>query len=224
MLLERVLGLSEHALQPMPFMNASLDHRFDGGDLIVSRCGYTGEDGFEVSVPNANAEHFMEALLEQYHDAENIAECVGLGARDSLRLEAGLCLYGHDISEEVSPVEGMLLWTISKRRRAEGGFLGYETVKKHIDEGVSRKRCGFVVDGKLPVREGATLWTKDLATQVGVVTSGVPGPTFSKPVGMAYCDVPHNKFKTELVAKVRNKQIPVTVRKMPFVPANYHKI
>ena len=81
-----------------------------------------------------------------------------------MRLEAGLCLYGHDISEDVSPVEGMLLWTISKRRREEGGFLGYDTVKRHIDEGVSRKRCGFVVDGRLPVREGAELWTKDLTT------------------------------------------------------------
>ena len=206
-LLERVLGLSTDALQSMPFMTANMDHRFDGGKLIVSRCGYTGEDGFEVSVPNANAEHFMEALLEPTAnlDGKAIAECVGLGARDSLRLEAGLCLYGHDISEDVSPVEGMLLWTISKRRREEGGFLGYETVKRHIDEGVSRKRCGFVVEGKLPVREGAEVWTKDLSTQVGVVTSGVPGPTFQQPVGMAYCDVPHNKFKTELIAKVRNK-------------------
>ena len=213
-------------MQSMPFMTANMDHRFDGAKMIVSRCGYTGEDGFEVSVPNANAEHFMEALLEPTAnlDGKGVAECVGLGARDSLRLEAGLCLYGHDISEDVSPVEGMLLWTISKRRREEGGFLGYETVKRHIDEGVSRKRCGFVVEGKLPVREGAEVWTKDLTTQVGVVTSGVPGPTFQQPVGMAYCDVPHNKFKTELIAKVRNKQIPIKVRKMPFVPANYHKV
>lgn len=147
-----------------------------------------------------------------------------MGARDSLRLEAGLCLYGHDIHEGVSPVEGMLLWTISKRRREEGGFLGYDVVKKHIDEGVSRKRCGFIVEGKLPVREGAELYTKDMSTKVGVVTSGVHGPTIEKPVGMAYCDVPFNKFKTELMAKVRNKWIPVTVRKMPFVPANYYKV
>lgn len=207
-------------------MSASFEHKYDGGDLIVSRCGYTGEDGFEVSMPNRNAEFFMNALLEptDIEHGKPLAECVGLGARDSLRLEAGLCLYGHDISEDVSPVEGMLLWTISKRRREEGGFLGYDTVKRHIEEGVSRKRCGFVVDGKLPVREGAELWTKDLSTRVGVVTSGVPGPTFEKPVGMAYCDVPHNKFKTELVAKVRNKEIPVMVRKMPFVPSNYHKV
>ena len=192
----------------------------------MSRCGYTGEDGFEISVPNGVIESFMEALLEQNgENGESIAECVGLGARDSLRLEAGLCLYGHDISEEVSPIEGMLLWTISKRRREEGGFLGYDVVKRHIDEGVDRKRCGFIVpEGKLPAREGAELWTKDGAQKVGVVTSGVPGPSIGKPVGMAYCDVPFNKFKTELIAKVRNKEIPVRVRKMPFVPANYHKV
>jgi len=146
-LLERVLNLSPNAMTSMPFMTANFDHKFDGGKIIVSRCGYTGEDGFEVSVPNANAESFMEALLEpsDNNTGKAIAECVGLGARDSLRLEAGLCLYSHDISEDVTPVEGMLLWTISQRRRAEGGFLGYETVKRHIDEGVSRKRCGFVV-------------------------------------------------------------------------------
>ena len=106
----------------------------------------------------------MDALLEfNDNDANSVATMVGLGARDSLRLEAGLCLYGHDIHEGVSPVEGMLLWTISKRRRAEGGFLGYDVVKKHIDEGVSRKRCGFVVSGKLPVREGAEIFTKDMS-------------------------------------------------------------
>ena len=225
LLLEKVLGQSAGALTSMPFMTASWAHRFNGANLTVSRCGYTGEDGFEVSVPNDKIVGFMESLLEHKDQEGNqIAECVGLGARDSLRLEAGLCLYGHDISEEVSPVEAMLLWTISERRRNEGGFLGYDIVKKHIDEGVSRKRCGFIADGKLPAREGAELWLKDKSQKVGVVTSGVPGPTLQKPVGMAYVDVPFNKFKTELVAMVRNKEIPVTIRKMPFVPANYHKI
>jgi len=193
---------------------------------MFSRCGYTGEDGFEVSIPNDKVEHFMEQALEynEQMDGTQIAECIGLGARDSLRLEAGLCLYGHDICEKVSPIGSMLAWTISKRRRAEGGFLGFERVKRDLDEGVDRKRCGFVVHGKVPPREGAEIWTKDLEKQVGVVTSGVPGPTFGSPVGMAFCDVPFNKFKTELIAKVRNKQIPITVRKMPFVPANYFKV
>ena len=165
MLVERTLGLGAGSMNSVPFMSADFNHKFDGANIIVSRCGYTGEDGFEVSVPNENIEHFMEALLEptDEHEGKAIAECIGLGARDSLRLEAGLCLYGHDISEETSPVEGMLLWTISKRRREQGGFLGYDTVKKHIDEGVSRKRCGFIVEGKLPPREGAELWTKDLS-------------------------------------------------------------
>lgn len=225
-MLEMVLSLKRGALNPMPFMTANFNHRYDGVPIIVSRCGYTGEDGFEVSVPNDKIEHFMEALMEPNNESDGtpIGQMIGLGARDSLRLEAGLCLYGHDINENVSPIEGMLQWTISKRRQDEGGFLGYSTVKKHIDEGVARKRCGFVVEGKLPAREGAELWTKDLSTKVGVVTSGVPGPTIGKSVGMAYCDVPYNKFKTELVAKVRGKEIPLTIRKMPFVPNNYHKV
>ena len=167
----------------------------------------------------------MEAMLDYRNDdGSQIAECVGLGARDSLRLEAGLCLYGHDISESVSPIEAMLAWTISKRRREEGGFLGYHKVKQHLEEGVTKKRCGFAVQGKLPPREGAELWDSKLEKRVGVVTSGVPGPTFGSPVGMAYCDVPYNKFKTELIAKVRNKEVPITIRKMPFVPANYFKV
>ena len=166
-------------LGSMPFMTCTTDLKFDGGNLIFSRCGYTGEDGFEVSVPNDKVENFMESLIEYNDiDGKSIAECAGLGARDSLRLEAGLCLYGHDISESVSPIEAMLAWTISKRRREEGGFLGHAKVKQHLEEGVSRKRCGFFVQGKLPPREGAELWDSKLEKKVGVVTSGVPGPTF----------------------------------------------
>ena len=205
-------------------MQITTDLKFDGKPIFVSRCGYTGEDGFEVSVPNDSIEHFMESLLDmrQRDDGEPYAKCVGLAARDSLRLEAGLCLYGHDLSEEVSPIEGMLAWTMSKRRRDEGGFLGYETVKRHIDEGVKTKRCGFIVEGKAPVREGAEIFTKE-GVKVGNVTSGIPSPTLKKPIGMGYVDVPHNKFKTELVAIVRNKEVPIKIRKMPFVQANYYK-
>jgi aminomethyltransferase len=119
---------------------------------------------------------FMDELLK-VKNPENgsaINEMVGLGARDSLRLEAGLCLYGHDINEEVSPIEGALAWTISKRRKEEGGYLGYETVNKHIADGVIKKRCGFVAEGKLPVREGAEIFNK--GTKVGVVCSGGPSP------------------------------------------------
>lgn len=166
----------------------------------------------------------MHKLLEFKEGGQAIAEMVGLGARDSLRLESGLCLYGHDLNETISPIEGTLAWTISKRRKEQGGFLGYDVVKKQIDTGVSRKRVGFIGEGKLPAREGAELVTRDAArTKVGIVCSGAPGPSFGHNIGMAYCDPEHSKLKTELFAIVRGKDIPVTISKMPFVPTNYYK-
>lgn len=150
---------------------------------------------------------------------------VGLGARDSLRLESGLCLYGHDLNETTSPIEGTLAWTISKRRREEGGFLGFDVVKKHLEKGgVSRKRVGFIGEGKLPAREFAELVTRDeTRTKVGVVSSGAPAPSFGQNIGMAYINTSHSKLKTELFALVRGKEIPVTISKMPFVPQHYYK-
>jgi aminomethyltransferase len=120
---------------------------FKSKPIFISRCGYTGEDGFEVSVPNDRIIEFMETLLEQVDPAtnEHFGMLVGLAARDSLRLEAGLCLYGHDLNESVSPIEAQLAWTISKRRREEGGFLGYEKVKDHLVNGVTKKRVGFEI-------------------------------------------------------------------------------
>lgn len=142
-------------------------------------------------------------------DGSPVAVPVGLGARDSLRLEAGLCLYGHELEEDISPIEAMLAWTISKRRKESFGFLGDHLVKQHISEGVSRKRCGFIA-GKVPIREGTELFLKNedgsAGDRVGSVTSGTKGPSVGKAIGMAYVDVPHNKFKTELVAKVRGKE------------------
>jgi aminomethyltransferase len=149
-----------------------------------------------------------------------VAVPVGLGARDSLRLEAGLCLYGHELEEHISPVEALLMWTVSKRRKQEWGFLGDHVVKQQTAEGVTRKRCGFIGD-KIPIREGTELFNAD-GQKVGDVTSGTKGPTINKAVGMAYVDVPFNKQKTELVARVRGKEYPVTVSKMPFVPCNYY--
>lgn len=151
----------------------------------------------------------------------SLAAPVGLGARDSLRLEAGLCLYGHELDEDISPIEAMLAWTISKRRKESLGFLGDHLVKKHMTEGVTRKRCGFI-GGGAPVREGTELFLED-GTKVGKVTSGTKGPSIGKAVGMAYVDVPHQKFKTELIAKVRGKDNKVVISKMPFVPSNYYK-
>lgn len=162
----------------MEFMTvwAQGQSKFHGKDLVVSRLGYTGEDGFEVAVPNSVIAQFMDELLK-IKDPENgsgLNEMIGLGARDSLRLEAGLCLYGHDISEETSPIEGALAWTISKRRKEEGGYLGSDIVNKHIADGVTKKRCGFIAEGKLPVREGAEIFNNGV--KVGVVSSGGPAP------------------------------------------------
>ena len=146
---------------------------------------------------------------------------MGLGARDSLRLEAGLCLYGHELDVDISPIEAMLAWTISKRRKESLGFLGDHLTKKHMTEGVSRKRCGFIAE-KVPIREGTELFTME-GVKVGTVTSGTKGPSVDRAIGMAYVDVPHQKFKTELIAKVRGKDHKVTVRKMPFHPSNYYR-
>lgn len=211
-------------LTNMDFMESTRDIKFKGNALIVSRCGYTGEDGFEISVPNSDIEAFMDALWEikDPETGEQLPYPIGLGARDSLRLEAGLCLYGHELNENISPIEAMLAWTISKRRKESLGFLGADVVKKHMTDGVPTKRCGFIGD-KTPVREGTELFLPGTDTKVGEVCSGTKGPTIGKAVGMAYVDVPHNKFKTELVAKVRGKEVPVTVKKMPFVPSNYYK-
>jgi aminomethyltransferase len=175
-------------------------------------------------VPNKVILEFMDKLLKIQNPETKvqIAEMIGLGARDSLRLEAGLCLYGHDINETISPIEAMLAWTISKRRKEEGGYLGSDIVKEHIEKGVSKKRCGFVAEGKLPVREGAEIFNK--GTKVGVVTSGGPAPCLNNTgIGMAYVESPFNKVKTELTAVVRGKEIPIKVHKMPFVPNRYYK-
>lgn len=143
-----------------------------------------------------------------------------------MRLEAGLCLYGHELNDDISPIEAMLAWTISKRRKQTFGFLGDHLVKKHINDGVSRKRCGFVGD-KIPIREGAELFLPNeegkAGEKVGVVTSGTKGPSINKAIGMAYVNVPHNKFKVDLIAVVRGKEQKVKINKMPFWPSNYFK-
>jgi aminomethyltransferase len=146
------------SLNNLGFMHATQDLQFNHDNLIVSRCGYTGEDGFEISLPNRQAEAFMDALFSVKDENGNqLAKPAGLGARDTLRLEAGLCLYGHELKEDISPVKSMLTWTISKRRKEEFGFLGDAMVKQHMEEGIERKRCGFIGD-KVPIREGTELF------------------------------------------------------------------
>ena len=217
-LLDQILGTN---LSDMDFMTSRL-MAYQNEQIRVSRCGYTGEDGFEVSIPESLSRVFAEIVTStKDQKGEQLAHWVGLGARDTLRLEAGLCLYGHELSEDISPIEAVLGWTISKRRKEQGGFLGYETVKKHLEQGVKKKRAGFVVDGP-PARDGVEIHSKD-GQVVGKVTSGAPSPSLKKSIGQAYINVPHNKLETELQVMVRGKAYPLHVKKMPLVPNRYYK-
>ncbi len=192
-----------------------------GVECYVTRSGYTGEDGFEISMPANAALDIARKML-----SFEAVEATGLGARDSLRLEAGLCLYGHDMDTNTSPIEASLIWSVSKSRRAggakEGGFLGADVVLRHIAEGVSRKRVGLSVEGRAPVREGSVI--EDLeGNEVGLVTSGGFGANLDAPVAMGYVKTDLAKVGTPLHAVVRGKPRPVTVAKTPFVPQRYYR-
>jgi aminomethyltransferase len=187
---------------------------WNGVPLGISRSGYTGEDGFEISVPASHVVALADALC-----AQDEVKPIGLGARDSLRLEAGLPLYGHDLDPLTDPIEGDLAFAISKRRREEGGFPGAARILGHLADGSPRKRVGLMVDGKLPVREGAKLF--DGNTEIGVVTSGGFAPSVGAPIAMGYVPRDHAAPGTALAAEVRGKRVPVTVAAMPFVPHRY---
>lgn len=189
---------------------------FDGIPVWVSRSGYTGEDGFEISIDCDHAEALAERLC-----AIDTVKPIGLGARDSLRLEAGLPLYGHDLDETTSPVEGDLAFAISKRRRADGGFAGAERVLGELANGAPRKRVGLTVEGRQPVREGAELFVGDRL--VGKVTSGGFAPSIGAPIAMGFVSSANAAVGTPLEAEVRGKRIPVTVTAMPFIPHRYHR-
>ena len=184
--------------------------------LWISRSGYTGEDGFEISIPAEHVAAFADVLCAQPE-----VKPIGLGARDSLRLEAGLPLYGHDLDEEIDPVQGDLSFAISKRRREEGGFAGAERILSALKQGADKKRVGFTVEGRMPVREGAPIFAGD--THVGVMTSGGFAPTVNAPIAMGYVSAEHAAHGTRLEAEVRGKRISVTTAPMPFVPQYYHR-
>jgi aminomethyltransferase len=206
---------AKKSVSAMPFMSAKSYER-DGVYLTISRSGYTGEDGFEISIPAAAAPSFVQELLD-----EADVRPIGLGARDSLRLEAGLCLYGHDIDSTTGPVEAGLLWSISKRRREEGGFLGYEQVKRAIDHGPSRLRVGFLLEGKVPAREGSEIV---LAGQtIGRITSGGFAPSLGRPVAMGYVDAAHAAPGMQVCLFVRGKPLAAKIVPMPFVPHHYFR-
>ena len=184
-------------------------------EIGISRSGYTGEDGFEIMVPGSSVDGFVRSLLE--HSEVRLG---GLGARDTLRLEAGLPLYGQDLTEQISPIEAGLTWTIPKSRRAEGGFPGDKRILDEIASGVSQKRVGIKAAGRRPVRENSVLCSPD-GTQVGQVTSGGFGPSVDGPVAMGYVDPSLALPGQPLTAEVRGKSLPVEVCPLPFVPHKY---
>jgi aminomethyltransferase len=217
---EAVLAALLPAVAAMRFMDQAI-LVWDGAELWISRSGYTGEDGFEISVPAARAEALARRLLE--HPA---VAPVGLGARDSLRLEAGLCLYGHDIDEHSSPVEAGLEWAIQKVRRAggarEGGFPGAARILQELAAGPERRRVGLRPEGRAPMREATALFAPD-GTPLGAVTSGGFGPSVAAPVAMGYVAAAFSAPGTALEGEVRGKHLPVTVRPLPFHPTTYKR-
>ncbi len=194
-----------------------------GADCLVSRSGYTGEDGYEISLPNDRAETLARALLD-----DPSVEAIGLGARDSLRLEAGLCLYGHDIDQTTSPIEAALDWAIQKVRRRggarEGGFPGADRILGELDAGPSRQRVGILPEGRGPMREGTELFAAETGGEpVGRVTSGAYGPTIERPMSMGYIGIDHATPGTQIYGEVRGKRQPAIVASLPFRPSTFKR-
>ena len=193
------------------------------GELWISRSGYTGEDGYEISVANDQAAALTRALL-----AFDEVEAIGLGARDSLRLEAGLCLYGHDIDEGTTPIEASLLWAIQKARRTggarEGGFKGSDVILGQIADGASRARVGLLPEGRAPMREGTPIFdSAEGGAQIGVVTSGAFGPTIGRPMSMGYVAKDFTSKGTTVWGEVRGKRLPAVIADLPFRPSQFKK-
>ena len=182
----------------------------------ISRSGYTGEDGFEISIPAQAAQQVADLICQQPE-----VKPIGLGARDSLRLEAGLPLYGHDLSPDHSPVDADLLFAVNKRRRSEGGFIGAERVLRDLAEGTAQVRVGLSLEGRQAAREGAEVYAG--GQKVGVLTSGGFSPSLQRPIAMAYVDRAQAAVGTALEIDVRGKRLPATVTAMPFVPHRYHR-
>ena len=215
-----VMGRLAPAATELVFMTATTV-TLAGAECLVTRSGYTGEDGFEISVPAAAAERLARALL-----AEPEVAPAGLGARDSLRLEAGLCLYGHDMDTETTPVEASLLWALSKARRPggarAGGYPGAERIAEQLASGVSRRRVGLLPEGRAPLREGTPLLDAT-GSPIGRITSGSFGPSVGGPVAMGYVSSALAAVGSEVAAVVRGKPVTVKVAKLPFVPHRYYR-
>jgi aminomethyltransferase len=219
---ESVLAKFDADTRTMKFMDAG-PRRLAGLDCFVSRSGYTGEDGFEISMPAEMAEGFAKELLTD----ESVLP-IGLGARDSLRLEAGLCLYGHDLDPATTPVEGALEWSIQKSRRKggarPGGFPGADAILDEFEHGAARRRVGLKPEGRAPVREGASLFASEVSSQsIGNVTSGGFAPSLNAPVAMGYLPSSLAAPGNLVFADLRGRRLPLRVAPLPFVPNTYKR-
>ncbi len=214
---EAVLSAIIPGVETLTFMTFARFDTASHGRILVTRCGYTGEDGFEMLVMAEHAAAFTDRLL-----ADERVKPIGLGARDSLRLESGMCLYGHDIDVTTSPVEASLSWMISKPRRERADFPGAQRILRELKEGASRKRVGIRPLGRAPAREGVEVQSADGAS-VGVVTSGGFGPTVNGPIAQGYVAAAHAKPGTPLKLIVRGKALDAEVAALPFVPAKYKR-
>ena len=195
------------------FMNGN-NFFYNNNNIYIARSGYTGEDGFEISLPNNLAEDIAKKLLI------GGAKPIGLGARDTLRLEAGLCLYGHDINESTSPIEANLKWAISKRRRKDGGFPGYEKIKSDMNGLLSRLRVGIKPEGRVIAREGTKIFSED-NEEIGSITSGTFGPSVNSSVAMGYIKYNFSKVGTKILLEVRGKKHDARISELPFYKKKY---
>jgi len=212
---EFILESIVKGVKELKFMNGGY---FDFKDkkIYITRSGYTGEDGFEISVPNSNVENFTRLLSDKG------AKPIGLGARDTLRLEAGLCLYGHELNQDISPVQANLKWAISKKRREEGGFNGWEKIKNDIRNGVSKIRVGIRPSSRVIAREGTKIFSSS-GEEIGVITSGTFGPSVNSPVAMGYIKSEFSKINNKIQLEVRGKKYEAVVSKLPFYKKSYVK-
>ena len=219
---EAVLGKYHPQIENMKFMDVET-LPIDGSECWISRSGYTGEDGFEISIPAEAAEPITRSILSN----QNV-EFIGLGARDSLRLEAGLCLYGHDIDQATTPVEASLTWAIQKARRSNGsrasGFIGSEIILKQLAGGTNKKRVGLLPQTRAPMREGVEIFATETSKEaIGKITSGGYGPTVGYPIAMGYINSEYANSEDDLFGELRGKRVPVKVSNLPFVPLNFKR-
>ncbi len=212
---EEILESIIKGVKKLKFMNGG-NFTLQNQKIYITRSGYTGEDGFEISVPNKIVEFFTKLLSDKG------AKPIGLGARDTLRLEAGLCLYGNELNQDINPVQANLKWAISKRRREEGGFNGWEKIKKELENGVSKIRVGIKPSGRIIAREGTKIFSQS-GDEIGFVTSGTFGPSVNSPVAMGYIKSKFSEISSKIFLEIRGKKHEAMITKLPFYKKSYVK-